>query len=465
MEICKLYKDPNLTEEIEHLFYFEKSNSKEGEELDKDFLKKICIVGIPLLIIIFIVKWLRKESTLLESICWSSIIFLIIKIIVDYISKWTLLRKLKTILNKIDIITIGDFNIKDIIPTIKISQTISEEKIFSWEQFENLFKILIWKKAANKQFLEIEKITKKTKLFKNKKILLIFDNIDRCESNTVKEILMTIKTFLNQNNCIFLLPIDYENICKSYENYDQWNEYLRKIFNLWINIKRPYYDKFSELISQLMKNNWWMGKWDKWLNLEDSEAKQISYILSSVFTDNPRKIKQFLNQLWAEFILHNKEKNILSILKELIIQVEIPKLYKYLLEDQNIIFANEILYEFSSGKRNFEGNDALKWRDLILLHKLWWIEEELELFDDENIKIRKSYNQTPEIFIQVIKKDGLKKQAESFLLSNIESVREGWTQAQKDFFERSIYFMSEFWIVDILYNGIFKRWDKYLCLL
>ena len=304
-EISKLYKDSNLTEKLEQVFYFDKSKSKETEEINKDLLKKICIIGVPLLIGFWMIKWLWEDSSILEAVCWSGIILLLIKSIIELISKWTLISKLKKILSKIDITSINNLNIKDFIPTVKISRTISEEKIFSWEQFESLFKILIWREVEGyNQFGEIKEIIKKAKLLKDKKVLLIFDNIDRCESASVKEILMTIKTFLNQDNCIFLLPIDYENVCKSYESYDQWDEYLRKIFNLWINLKQPHYSKLSDLVMDLMETN--LRKDEKWLNITDDESSTIAYILASAFADNPRKIKQFLNQLWAEYILYEK---------------------------------------------------------------------------------------------------------------------------------------------------------------
>lgn len=466
LEIWKLYKNSYLMEKIEQVFYFDKSRSEEREEIDLKLLKKICIIGIPLLIIFGIIKLLWKESTILEAICWWSVFFLLIKSIIDLINKGTLIWKIKEIINKIDIPTIWNYNIKDLIPTIKVSQSISEWKIFSWEQFENLLKILIWRDIEwYNQFGDIEEIVKKKGLLKNKKMLFIFDNIDRCESDTVKEILMTVKTFFNQDDCIFLLPIDYDNVCKSYESYDQWDEYLRKIFNLWINLKPPYCTKFSDLIQELIKSNWWQnqGKRDLWLT--DNEVNEISYILSSTFADNPRKIKQFLNQLWAEYMIHNKEKSILSILKELIIQVEIPNLYKYLLEDQNILFANEKFEIFAAWKdylhdwkwKNIEFSE----REKTILHKLWWIKERLELLDSEDIKMEKLYHQSPEDFIQIIKKDDLAKQVKPFLLWNIESTRVLSNLEQTELFEKSIYYMAEFWIDNTLFNRIFEEWGEF----
>lgn len=331
--------------------------------------------------------------------------------------------------------------------TIKDTSSHTQKSFFSTEQFENEFNnILEWKDWYSNTY-------------KGKKILFVFDNIDRCEPETVKEILMTVKTFLNQDNCVFLLPIDYENICKSYENYDRWDEYLRKIFNLWINLKQPHYSQLSDFIMKLMKANLREDK--EWLDLKDTETNVIAYVLSSIFADNPRKIKQFLNQLWAEYILYDKQKSILSILKELIIRLKIPKLYNYLTEDQNIIYANEKLEDFINNKTPLKDKDGkdenFTEREQILLNKLWWIEEKLELlnYKDENIKLEKTYN-SPADFLTIIERDNLKDEAKNFLYSHIEPAKKSGTWAQKDLLETSIYYMSKYWIDEILFKHLFK---------
>ena len=109
--------------------------------------------------------------------------------------------------------------------------------------------------------------------------------------------------------------------------------------------------------------------------------------------------------MWAEYILYDKQKSILSILKELIIRLKIPKLYNYLTEDQNIIYANEKLEDFINNKTPLKDKDSkdenFTEREQILLNKLWWIEEKLELlnYKDENIKLEKTYN-SQQIFLQ-----------------------------------------------------------------
>lgn len=357
--------------------------------------------------------------------------------------------------------TIGKEIIDKFKDTMVIRNTISftQNSIFSTEEFEKEFKnILLGWELYDSQY-------------KNKKIIFVFDNIDRCDSETVKEILMTIKTFLDQKNCIFILPIDYESVCKHYHtDYSQWDEYLRKIFNLWIHIKNPQYDKLYKLVETIIiKNNWKIELW-----VTDEEIQEISYILASVFANNPRKIKQFLNTLWAEHVWYNKEKSILALLKLLIIQQEIPKLYKYL--SNNLIYADKIIAhlesfwgnyeEFNNEKKEIEENKSwisiylknipkIKDREIILLHELSVIQESLPFFDWEKGILCYTISE-PEAFISITKEKNLKSEAKQVIEENISLVRRSLTHA-KDILNLFIYYTTEYWLDQQLFNRIFKK--------
>lgn len=448
-KIGSLYNNPKILEELNNSIYRDKQNTNKKSGINIDEIKKIWKF--------FVEKWSRKKFIQLLIVLTSFILLCGLVFpnysLIEVIFWWTIVTAICSIIHWIW--NIVDY-VKDLIPKIDITHNIIERRIFSWEQFEEVFRILIWESVKTTQFIGINDIVKDSKIFKDKKILFVFDNIDRCESGTVKEILMTIKTFLNQNNCVFLLPIDYESVCESYEEYDQWDEYLRKIFNLWITLKQPHYNKFSDLVMKLMETN--LRKDEKWLNITDDEANIIAYILASAFADNPRKIKQFLNQLWAEYILYKKEKSILSILKELIIRLEFPELFNSLLEEQNILFANEKLNDHINSEIIMKNKYTEKQQ--ILLKKIWWIKEEIELLDDDNIKLEKAYH-SPKDFLELIKKDNLQGEACKFLRSNIETARIWWKMYQIDLLENSIFYMSEYKVDKILFDNIFWEWSEF----
>ena len=73
----------------------------------------------------------------------------------------------------------------------------------------------------------------------SKKIVIVIDNLDRCDAEIAKETLNTIKNFLNKPKCIFIIPTDHKAIKRhlKYDDVSIENEFLRKYFNTIIQIK------------------------------------------------------------------------------------------------------------------------------------------------------------------------------------------------------------------------------------
>ncbi|MFA6184504.1 MAG: P-loop NTPase fold protein [Parcubacteria group bacterium] len=232
------------------------------------------------------------------------------------------------------------FLIRESLIEYKIS--ITKEKIFAPEQFENIFSEII-DKILNKErgvWVYIKNILGLSK--KLDKIVIVIDNIDRCHEDLAFELLLTIKNFLEKQGVIFIIPVD-ENEIKRYlekRGHDA-NEFLRKLFNTTLNIK-----KFSEqdLHSFAQSLN------DKYnLNLPDN----VISLVAQEFSKNPRRIIQFLNVLQTEILFSKKQEesgnipvgiisgNLPFLTKVLLIREEWFDLYKrlrdnpYLLEDIN----------------------------------------------------------------------------------------------------------------------------------
>lgn len=331
--------DTNTIKIIYNIMYSARELSETGEMFDIDKILKIlkkykllriipCIVLGIYFIALFICRRNRPEYFISCVQVWwwiSGVIFFIANTRLSFLSFiWK-----KNISEHLESISLNQ--VSSIIPKIEITHSIYHEKLFSWEQFEYFFSTLIWKK--DKIHLlgisEDEKNTFKSINLNGKKIVFVFDNIDRCDKETTKEILMTIKTFLNQPNCIFLIPIDYEAVCKYYDSDQDWDEYLRKIFNIGIHIKKPHNTHIKEIVIKLLeKHNWIKEFW-----ITQNDINNIWYILGQWFANNPRKIKQFLNNLWLEYALirkdnPNPENNILSVMKYLLFKQELPKLFE-----------------------------------------------------------------------------------------------------------------------------------------
>ena len=168
--------------------------------------------------------------------------------------------------------------------------TITQDRFQDPHEFEEQFKTIVNETQASK-------------------LLIIIDNLDRALHEKAVELLSTIKTFLEQKKCVFLITCDAKAIEKHLENvylaylkdpeskiaFDT-DEFLRKFFNAYLRIP-----KFIDTEIQTYT--------DGLLEQTHSEAlanSEVSYVIASAFRDNPRQIKQFINTLAAHFLLAQK---------------------------------------------------------------------------------------------------------------------------------------------------------------
>ena len=131
-----------------------------------------------------------------------------------------------------------------------------------------------------------------------KKFVLVFDNIDRCEPKLAYETLSTIKTFMDISNCFYIIPCDDEAI-KEYlskggeeDSFSRQfaDEFIDKLFQTYLRIpliKEVVRDKFiKEQLNTL----------DISQKLESSEIQVITEILYYAYKgETPRNIKRFIN--------------------------------------------------------------------------------------------------------------------------------------------------------------------------
>ncbi|MCH7698328.1 MAG: hypothetical protein IH865_05275 [Chloroflexi bacterium] len=160
------------------------------------------------------------------------------------------------------------------------------------------------------------------------KVVLVMDNLDRLQSEQAVEVLGSIKTFMEGNSSpfLFVLPCDDEalrkHVLEQYltrshgtetnpqaENYA--NEFLRKFFNVTISLA-PFYEEemwaFAKEQIELMQ-----------LAKDEAPAiDRLSRMIGFAFRDSPRRVKQFLNNLAARYLLAKArmEQGILNLSEE-----------------------------------------------------------------------------------------------------------------------------------------------------
>ena len=251
-------------------------------------------------------------------------------------------------------ITLMSYMIKESLIEYKIS--ISKPRVFSPEQFEEIFKNAINALTLKENFILKwfkERIGKR----KYKEILIIIDNIDRCHKDLSMELILTIKNFLEVENCIFLIPVDDEALKEQlgYKN-SEGEEFLRKFFNITLRIKKFTPRNLREYTKKLIDENKIMF------------SHIVADMISQEFSKNPRRIKQFINNLYAEYLIASAQEdngeiskgsisnNIEYLAKILVIKEEWPELYKLIDEYPAII--NNIEKNIKENKFGKDSNNS-----------------------------------------------------------------------------------------------------------
>ncbi len=134
----------------------------------------------------------------------------------------------------------------------------------------------------------LESLTKETRLF------LFIDDLDRCSTENVLEMLEAIKMFFNVKNIIVLMAIDISKIERAWElRYSskmgeiEGKEHIEKIFPLKLALPPKSAKELHSYVKSIAKS------------LSDDNVEFILH--NSQF--NPRKIKRMMNLLY--FILLN----------------------------------------------------------------------------------------------------------------------------------------------------------------
>jgi DNA polymerase III delta prime subunit len=169
---------------------------------------------------------------------------------------------------------------------------------------------------------------------KAKKLVIVFDNLDRVNGDKALEIMSTIKTFLDpidkelkdKKDVLFIIPCDEKAIKRhikkalSYEDdgeYERYaSEYLRKFFNTIIWIPEFYSSELENLASANLKAT----------NIPELNNFDVAALIVLVFDKNPRQIIQYVNILVANYLLLKERK-----IDGFDLDGNIPQLAKYLL--------------------------------------------------------------------------------------------------------------------------------------
>jgi len=266
-------------------------------------------------------------SPYVQNIClWGGVLFVFLAVLGEYIP---LIRNLfppeTSFLISITLFFSNLFSL--IIPLVEklkagVSTQVSQSPFFAPEQFAQEFESVVADAPANK------------------KLVIVIDNLDRCQPENVYTMLSDIKTFMGKakHSIVFVVPIDDEALIHQLfdkndntNTHQQKEEFLRKLFNTVIRI-RPYKEMdMRAFAQQLSENNHLHFKPD------------TLYLASREYSKNPRRIIQLFNNLLSEEELysHLQDFNIKEhealLCAHLIMKEEYPTLCKYVAEHPQFI--------------------------------------------------------------------------------------------------------------------------------
>ena len=236
----------------------------------------------------------------------------------------------------------------------QLKVAISKPFMFAPEQFEQCFQEMM-EEALKPNIIQraFQFITRNPDCISHKKIVIVIDNIDRCNSEQSYNLLTDIKTFLcdERFNIVFVIPVDDEALRKHILNTSHNNntdecardkeEFLRKFFNVTLRIK-PHQPTEMYEFAQKLNTKYAL----------DFNSATIN-IASKEYAKNPRRVIQLFNNLSAELANYDDafaSKYETLICKILIIREEYNDFYQELLKDYTLLSKTD----FSDEELNHE---------------------------------------------------------------------------------------------------------------
>ncbi len=172
---------------------------------------------------------------------------------------------------------------------------------------------------------------------KDKRAVIAIDDIDRCEPAVIKDILISMKTFMGHEQCFFIVPCDDKTVIDVFADPKQaagyGDESLRKYFNVGLRIPPITSTDLVDFANTVARKT----------KLPD-EIIQIAVLANC---RDARKMKHFLNSLAVKYtIAKGREKskvlsasvddNLSELAKAVLLEDSYPNLFEQIVENPRI---------------------------------------------------------------------------------------------------------------------------------
>lgn len=185
------------------------------------------------------------------------------------------------------------------------------------------------------------------------KVIIVIDDIDRLSNDEIKLIFQLVNSVAKFPNTIYLLSFDKEIVARALsdvQNYDG-EKYLEKIIQVPIEIPEVSNDYLWEALFSRLKEVLESHTGIIWE--EDYWGKIFSECISK-YIHNIRDVVRLINALNIKFDIIGGEVNFADMVAITIIEIKLPKLYRWIKENRNRLVGGVSEYLRFFGKQPSE---------------------------------------------------------------------------------------------------------------
>jgi len=133
------------------------------------------------------------------------------------------------------------------------------------------------------------------------RLIVFIDDLDRCEESQAIKLLESIKLYLSTQRCVFVLGMDYSALLGALKRVwsarsdDENREYLEKLLQATVSVPLP----LESCVISMLENQLVAHKMHP--EGESDHCKTQAQQIQALLEPNPRKLKNFVNSLCADW--------------------------------------------------------------------------------------------------------------------------------------------------------------------
>ncbi len=189
-----------------------------------------------------------------------------------------------------------------------------------------------------------EAINKKLHAENKERVVIFIDDLDRLQPEKAVELLEVLKIFLDCENCVYVLAVDYEVVTQGIKKKfgdsvgeQKGKNFFDKIIQLPFKMPIAQYDISKYVSNMLAKMS---------ISTDNKTVESYVSLISNSVGCNPRSMKRLFNTyLLLDIIFKNKfsneqrENSNILLFAIICMQTEFDDLYKYIVSNRDIIDA------------------------------------------------------------------------------------------------------------------------------